>query len=375
MPESHASPRRRRSRALRLRFQTPIAKLLAALLVILDLRRWWSHRRFPLTLIRLLWGNGTVFKIAKRVVSVVARTFAGTYHDGFMYAGNLAYLSLIALFPFFITATAIASLFGQSEAGLAAVETVLRTMPAGVAEVVHEPVQDVLTARTGPLLWFGALVGLWTVGNLIETIRDILRRAYGSVYEQSFWRYRLFSAGLVVGAVLLMLLSFSLQLLIVAVDQLIAAFAPSLTRVLREIWLSRFVPLVGLFVTLYFIFLLLTPTQYRGKAYPTWPGALLTMLWWAVTLWGLPLVLSHMLSYDLTYGSLAGVMITLLFFYVVGLGLVAGAEFNAAIAQVPRSKDESKAMAHTPGTQKARTEKAGTQKARTEKAGTQKENR
>jgi membrane protein len=37
-------------------------------------------------------------------------------------------------------------------------------------------------------------------------------------------------------------------------------------------------------------------------------------------------------GYALTYGSLAGVMVALLFFFVIGLGVVAGAELNAALA-------------------------------------------
>ncbi|HLL31719.1 MAG TPA: ribonuclease BN, partial [Allosphingosinicella sp.] len=40
-------------------------------------------------------------------------------------------------------------------------------------------------------------------------------------------------------------------------------------------------------------------------------------------------------GYDLTYGSLAGVIIGLTFFFIVGLGVVIGAELNAALAEVP----------------------------------------
>jgi membrane protein len=43
-------------------------------------------------------------------------------------------------------------------------------------------------------------------------------------------------------------------------------------------------------------------------------------------------VLRRFFTYDLTYGSLAGAMVTLLFFWLVGLGLVIGAELNAALA-------------------------------------------
>jgi membrane protein len=49
----------------------------------------------------------------------------------------------------------------------------------------------------------------------------------------------------------------------------------------------------------------------------------------------LPVVLSYLGSYDLTYGSLAGVMIALIFFFFVGLGVVLGAELNAALADTP----------------------------------------
>src|SRR3546814_6941664 len=49
----------------------------------------------------------------------------------------------------------------------------------------------------------------------------------------------------------------------------------------------------------------------------------------------LPKVLGMLGSYSLTYGGLAGVIIVLLFFFIVGLGLVVGAELNAALAETP----------------------------------------
>lgn len=264
---------------------------------------------------------------------VLRRALLGTYNDGFMHAGNLAYLSLIALFPFFITAAAIAGLVGQGDAGREAVDAVLATMPTGVADVVRAPLNDVLTARTGNLLWFGALVGLWTVGSLIETVRDILRRAYRTHYERSFWQYRLASIGLIIGAVLLMMASFAAEVLFVGLDQFIGRAAPGLGKLIGDFGLSRYVPLLGLFLAIYVLFLSLTPARFKGRRYPKWPGALVTALWWVTTLWALPLALAYMFSYDLTYGSLAGVMVALLFFYVVGLGLVMGAEINAALAE------------------------------------------
>src|SRR3546814_11220664 len=60
------------------------------------------------------------FEMAKRVS-------VGTYKDGFIHAGNLAYLSRMTLFPFFSVAAAVASIFGRSQDGLAAVGAFLET--------------------------------------------------------------------------------------------------------------------------------------------------------------------------------------------------------------------------------------------------------
>ena len=63
--------------------------------------------------------------------------------------------------------------------------------------------------------------------------------------------------------------------------------------------------------------------------------------WWLLITGLLPVFLKYAANYQLTYGSLAGVMITLIFFYLVGLGMVIGAEINAALADRPASKEVS----------------------------------
>lgn len=270
-----------------------------------------------------------------RFFAVLKRVAIGTFFDGFIHAGNLAYLSLIALFPFFITATALMSGFGRTADGIRALEVVLATMPQAVASVIDAPVREVLNARTGPFLWLGGLVGLWTVGSLIETIRDILRRAYGTRARKSFWKYRLYSIGIIVGAVLLLLVSFSLQVVTVGAEQVITRFLPGEVGAVGVLALSRGISGGGLFLSLYLLFYSLTPHSYRHRRYPKWPGAAATSLWWIAVTLALPPLLASILRYNATYGSLAGVMVTLFFFYLIGLGVVIGAELNAALAETP----------------------------------------
>src|SRR5688572_15378276 len=266
---------------------------------------------------------------------VIKRVAVGVYNDGFIHAGNLAYLALMSLFPFVIVAAAVARIFGQTEEGLAAVNGILQTMPPDVADVMRKPISDVINARSGGLLWLGALVGLWTTGSFIETIRDIIRRAYGVTFSRPFWEYRLGSVGMIIAAVIIAMVAFSLSVLLTGVQELIVGLIPGADDVVGLITLFQVVPGLMLFGSLYLLFYTLTPKRYRSWSCPKWPGPAFVTIWWLATTALLPVVLASLGGYDTTYGSMAGVIIALLFFFVIGLGVVIGAELNAALAEVP----------------------------------------
>ena len=85
------------------------------------------------------------------------------------------------------------------------------------------------------------------------------------------------------------------------------------------------------------MFVTLTPLKYRVATCPKWPGALFTACWWMSVTLLLPVVIGLFGGYGRTYGSLAGVIVTLLFFWLIGLGLVFGAHLNAALAESPET--------------------------------------
>ncbi len=277
-------------------------------------------------------GKGT------RAFRVIQRVWIGTYRDGSIHAGNLAYMSILALFPFFITMAAIFAALGRGDETVVSVHAFLTAVPPMVANVIEPVARDVLTSRSGWLLWLGAVLGLWTVSSLIETIRDILHRAYGTAETYAFWRNRLLSTALIVGAVVLLLVSLFAQMMISGLQEAISAWFPRMEDWTAALATSRLLPALVLFMSIHVLFLSLTPSQFRGRAYPKWPGALVVTVWWVGVSTHLPALLRLFMDYSLTYGSLAGVMIALFFFWLVGLGIVVGAELNAALAQSPEER-------------------------------------
>lgn len=279
-----------------------------------------------------------------RIYAVVRRAVIGVYADGFIHAGNIAYLALLTLFPFFIVMAALAQLFGRTPDVQHAVYGFLGTVPSSVRDLIAQPITDVLSSTNqGVVLWLGALVGLWTVGSFIETIRDILHRAYGTKPSRGFWHYRVGSILIIVGSVILAMAAFSATVVLTGIEQFVFRLLPFGAEVQPLISLTRLAPLLMLIGALYAMFATLTPFKYRYSACPKWPGALITALWWMAVTMLLPPVVGFFGGYGRTYGSLAGVIVTLLFFWLVGLGLVFGAHLNAALAETPESsvKDEA----------------------------------
>ena len=93
---------------------------------------------------RAAFGTDVEEKLKPRLTAweVVKRVAVGVYTDGFIHAGNLAYLAIVALFPFFIVAAAAAHLLGQGQDAQLTVMNILRRLPPDVAKTLREPVNE-----------------------------------------------------------------------------------------------------------------------------------------------------------------------------------------------------------------------------------------
>ena len=262
---------------------------------------------------------------------ILRRVGIGVYSVGFLHSGNFAYMALIAVFAFFIVVAAVGGIVGSTYFGAGLIGSFLSTLPPDVAEVLRAPIQSATTARSGPVLWLSGLVSLWTTGSLIETVREIQHAAYGTKATKPFWQYRLVSIVVIIGSVLLAIFAFSVQFLMTGIQEFVTAHFPTAAANTFFV-LGRIIPFAVLFLTLYALFHQTCPSRYRRPDCPKWPGAVLVSTWWLGATALLPLFLANVADYDLTYGSLAGAVIALIFFYIIGLGMVTGAQLNAALA-------------------------------------------
>jgi membrane protein len=269
--------------------------------------------------------------VLRRIYLVAVDVVSRTLRDGYIHAGNIAYLALVTLLPLVVLITAVTVAIGNTEAGRYAITGILKALPANVAQLFEPVIEEVLEARTGNLLWVGALVALWTVTTFIETLRDIIHRAFEVPLSRNFLQYRLLSIAGTMAAMLLVLVAFVSQFLLLVAVKSIRLLFPLAPEIPGWLDLSRLLTPPFIFLSLWAVFKLLTPRSVPHAA--SWPGALVTTLAWIGGILLLGPALGGMGQMSLTYGALSGVMVALLFFYAVGFALVLGAELNAALAR------------------------------------------
>jgi membrane protein len=258
--------------------------------------------------------------------------------DGFILSGHLAYLSLLAIFPFFIFIVWLAGRFGRTAEGIATITAFLQAVPANVAAALREPISQVTNQQSQGLLTIGILVALWTAGSVIETVRVVIHKAYNIPAGRPFWQYRLQSFILVIGSALVLLGAMSAQFALSGLDKLLLELLPKAERTIDAFgYLRQWMTPLLLLVALIGLHRALTPRRVEPTLH--WPGAVFTALAWIGIAAALPYSLSHFTTYNITYGSLAGVMVTLLFFYLIGAAFVLGSQLNAAIRRIRTSLD------------------------------------
>ena len=240
--------------------------------------------------------------------------------------------ALLSLFPFVL-------FLGWLAGFLASVDSVKRflfygfdLLPSDVDQTLRPAIEQVLDGRRGGVVTISVVVALWAASAAIEAFRSAFNRAYGVSKRRPFWFCRLQGLLFVVGGAVA---AISIIWAGVVWPLLVAVLPEFLTSVDRHF---------ATLIVLPYVFAVFT-TFVASAAFYHWlpnvtqrwrdvvPGALLAAVLWLALAAVFSWYLRQATFYALTYGSLAGIIITLVFFYFSAGILIFGAEFNGVLHQ------------------------------------------
>ncbi len=247
--------------------------------------------------------------------------------DGTALAGHIAFSTLLGVFPFIILASNIAALILGPDRGQTAIDQLFIYAPEHVAKTIEPVLQGVIAGSGGGVLTLSALAALWFSSNAFEALRTGFDRSYRG-QSHSWYVGRLISILCVVcSAFVALVLGVTIilgPLLIDVVEANLNIDIPGITGLLRYA--------TGLFVFVMFLLFLHRVLPKHGLRFrQLLPGVLTTTFIWLVAATVFSIYLRYSPTYVSTYGALAGVVITLMFFYITALSVLFGASLNAVL--------------------------------------------
>ena len=248
-------------------------------------------------------------------------------------AGSLTYFGVLALFPGLLATASLLALVGQGDRAIdALLEVVGQVAPGEALDVVREPLEQY---STSPAAGFGFVTGLvvsiWSASGYIGAFTRAMNRIYEIDEGRPFWKLR--PMQLVVTIIMLVLVVVISVILVVSgpVTEAVGN-ALGLGEAVEIVWEVAKWPVLALVVVFAIAILYYaTPNAKQPKFRWISLGAVVAIVALVILSAGFGLYVANFPNYDRTYGSLAGVIVFLLWLWLANCALLFGAEFDAEL--------------------------------------------
>ncbi|MEO1291766.1 MAG: YihY/virulence factor BrkB family protein [Pseudomonadota bacterium] len=283
-----------------------------------------------------------------RLLSVAWRRFGDD--NTFALAGYLAYTGLLSFFPFMVFLIVSGSLLVGREESLLLVDQMFALAPGQVRVTLEPILHGIIEGKHGIVALIAAAVGLWAGSNAFEAARIGFNAAYDVKDDRHFLRRRIESLALAAFAAVVFITLAFLIVLWPTISQFIEISGQA-TGNTDLFYVLRYA--IGL--PMFFLLLVVLHTTlprgrrfgYRLRVYTVeredWeisvlPGVLATTFLWFLGATAFSLYLRYSPSFAGNYGAMAGVVITLLFFYMSAVVIFFGAQLNIAREELRRGR-------------------------------------
>ena len=248
-------------------------------------------------------------------------------------AAALTYYSVLSVFPAILALVSLLGLFGQGESTTTALLDIVRQLGQGqVADQLKGPIDQIVSARGAGLAFVVGLAGaIWSASGYVGAFGRAMNRVYQVDEGRPIWKLRpvvlLITVGLVIMAALVLVGLVVSGPLAQAVGDAVGLGDLSLT-----IWgIVKWPVMLGIVIVMVAVLYYATPNVRQPKFRWVSVGAAVAILIWVLASVAFGFYVSNFSSYNKTYGSLAGVIVFLLWLWITNLALLFGAEIDAEL--------------------------------------------
>ncbi|XVN40559.1 MAG: YihY/virulence factor BrkB family protein [Rickettsia endosymbiont of Argas persicus] len=248
-------------------------------------------------------------------------------HDGVEHSGYMSFMILLSIFPFLVFLLALTSFLGASELGQNFIQIFLESLPDRATESIEIRIRELLSAPPQSLMTLAVVGSVWTASSFVECLRTILNRVYEIKSPPPYIRRRLLSILQFLIISILITLTMFLLVFIPIIFTKVPVLLETIERYKNILNFIRYVLILMLLFlgasSLYYIL-----PNAKLNFTDVFPGALLTVILWVISGHLLSKYIVYYNQLNLMYGSLGSIIVTLIFFYIINMIFIYGAEFN-----------------------------------------------
>jgi membrane protein len=250
------------------------------------------------------------------------------------WAATLTYYSILSIFPALIAFVSIVALVGQHPETTQSILKIVDDIgPSSAVDTFRDPVETVMKNKGGAgiALFIGLVVALWSASSYVGAFMRASNQIYEVEEGRQFWKLR----------PLQMLVTLVMVLLLAVIGVAIVATGPLADAIGKEIgvgsaavtaWDIAKWPFLLAFIMLMFAVLYYASPNVRQLGF-RWvtPGGVVAVLVWIIASAAFAFYVANFASYNKTYGSLAGVIVFLVWLWISNTAVLLCAELNAEL--------------------------------------------
>ena len=245
-------------------------------------------------------------------------------------AAQLSYYFLFALFPFLVFLVTLLAYLPVQGSADEMVTRVGQIMPDAATQILKQRLTGITQVQRPRLLTFGLLITLWSASRGVDAIRTALNMAYDVKETRPWWKTQGMAIALTVFGAVLVPLSVAGFALGGTAGEWVADHL-GVARYYAIVWGWLRWPITALLIMLVVAVLYyLLPDVEQEWRFIT-PGSVVGTLLWLLATWGFTQYAEQFGTYDVTYGSIGGVIVLMTWLYITGIVFILGGEINAAL--------------------------------------------
>jgi membrane protein len=260
-------------------------------------------------------------------------------------AAGLSYYFVFALFPALLFLTALLGMLPIPDLMDKLMAYAEQALPEDAASMLSRTLGEIVVGSKASLLSIGALAALWAASGGVVSMMTALSVTYDVEDTRPWWKRRVMAVGLTFALALLILSAMTLLIFGGAIGRFLGNTIGLGDFAVRAWTVAQWPVAVFVVVAAIALIYYAAPNVEQRKWYWVTPGSFLATVAWIAMSVGLRFYVTHFGNYTATYGSIAGMMLLLLWLYLSAPVLLLGAEVNAEIEHAAAARGAATAKA------------------------------